>query len=151
MSNLNLKGIWIPVEILLNEKLSDKEKMILSMILYLSEETGNCFASNKYIANILNVTAGRVSKIVNALKNKGYIEIELKFKLNSKEIENRQLIPNREHINRCSQKYLEDMVINNYSSSQNRPLPMVENDKDIINIIKNKNSYSNIYYCSYLI
>ena len=26
MSNLNLKGIWIPIEILTDEKLSDKEK-----------------------------------------------------------------------------------------------------------------------------
>ena len=35
-----LKGLWIPVEILLNKNLSDKEKIILSMILYLSEEKG---------------------------------------------------------------------------------------------------------------
>ena len=33
--------------------LSDKEKIILSMIVYLSEEKGSCFASNKYIANIV--------------------------------------------------------------------------------------------------
>lgn len=26
MSNLNLKGIWIPIEILTDKKLSDKEK-----------------------------------------------------------------------------------------------------------------------------
>ena len=43
-----LKGLWIPAEILLNEDLSDKEKIILSMILYLSEERKSCFASNKY-------------------------------------------------------------------------------------------------------
>ena len=52
-----LKGLWIPVEVLLNKDLSDKEKIILSMILYLSEETKSCFASNKYIANMVNVTA----------------------------------------------------------------------------------------------
>ena len=33
-----LKGLWIPAEILLNKNLSDKEKVILAMILYLSEE-----------------------------------------------------------------------------------------------------------------
>lgn len=27
MSNLNLKGIWIPIEILTDDKLSDKEKI----------------------------------------------------------------------------------------------------------------------------
>ena len=41
----NLKVLWIPAEILLNKDLSDKEKIILSMILYLSEEKGSCFAS----------------------------------------------------------------------------------------------------------
>lgn len=45
-----IKGLWIPAKILLDEKLTDKEKFILSMILYLSDETGSCFASNKYIA-----------------------------------------------------------------------------------------------------
>ena len=29
MSNLNLKGIWIPIEILTDNKLSDKEKEII--------------------------------------------------------------------------------------------------------------------------
>ena len=48
-----LKGLWISAEILLNIDLSDKEKIILSMIVYLSEEKGSCFASNKYIANIV--------------------------------------------------------------------------------------------------
>ena len=55
MNKQKLKGLWIPVEILLDEQLSDKEKLILSMILYLSDETGSCFASNKYIASIVNV------------------------------------------------------------------------------------------------
>ena len=40
MSKQKLKGLWIPAEILLNNDLSDKEKIILSMILYLSDETG---------------------------------------------------------------------------------------------------------------
>lgn len=72
-----LKGLWIPAEILLNEELSDKEKIILAMILYLSEETKSCFASNKYIANIVKVTHERVSKIISSLKDKGYVNIKL--------------------------------------------------------------------------
>lgn len=31
MSNLNLKGVWIPIEILTDNKLSDKEKYIYEM------------------------------------------------------------------------------------------------------------------------
>jgi len=34
MANLNLKGLWIPIEILTDKNLSDKEKIILSIILF---------------------------------------------------------------------------------------------------------------------
>ena len=38
MSNLNLKGLWIPIEILTDTNLSDKEKHIYSIIMFLSKE-----------------------------------------------------------------------------------------------------------------
>jgi len=164
-----LKGLWIPAEILLNEDLSDKEKIILSMILYLSEESKSCFASNKYIANIVNVTHERVSKIISALKDKGYVSVKLKYKKESKEIEERQITPIVENINRYRQDVQEGIETNNYSDSQKQPYPIVEKDKDIrksynklkkedflftdvehkeqerviINNIKNKNNYNN--------
>ena len=141
-----LKGLWIPAEILLNEDLSDKEKIILSMILYLSEENKSCFASNKYIANIVNVTNERVSKIISSLKDKGYISVKLKYKKDSKEIEERQITPIVENINRYSQDVQEGTQTNNYSDSQKQLYPIVEKDKDIINNIKNKNNYNNVYY-----
>ncbi len=137
-----LKGLWIPAKILLNEELSDKEKIILAMILYLSEETKSCFASNKYIANIVNVTADRVSKIISSLKEKEYISVKLKYKTDSKEIEERQITPKLKNINRYSQKCLEGIEINNYLASQRQPYPIGDNDKDIINNIKNKNNYN---------
>ena len=137
-----LKGLWIPAAILLNKNLSDKEKIILAIILYLSEETKSCFASNKYIANIVNVTHERVSKIISALKDKGYVSVKLKYKTDSKEIEERQITPVVENINRYSQKLQEDIDNNNYSDSEKRPYPIDEKDKDIINNIKNKNNYN---------
>jgi hypothetical protein len=105
MATQRLKGLWIPTEILLNKELTDKEKLILAMILYLSEETSSCFASNKYIANIVNVTADRVSKIISSLRDKNYIKVKLKYKTDSKEIEERQILPIIENINRYSQKF----------------------------------------------
>ena len=141
-----LKGLWIPEEILLNEDLSDKEKIILSMILYLSEESKSCFASNKYIANIVNVTHERVSKIISALKDKGYVSVKLKYKKDSKEIEERQITPIGENINRYSQDVQEGIETNNYSDSQKQPYPIVKKDKDIINNIKNKNNYNKQNY-----
>ena len=140
-----LKGLWIPAEILLNEELSDKEKIILSMILYLSEESKSCFASNKYIANIVNVTHERVSKIISSLKNKEYINVKLKYKKDSKEIEERQITPIVKNINRYSQEIQEGIETNNYSDSQKQLYPIVKKDKDITNNIINKNNYNNTY------
>lgn len=143
MNKQKLKGLWIPAEILLNEELTDKEKIILSMIAYLSEEIKSCFASNKYIASIVNVTPDRVSKIISSLREKKYIDVKLKYKTNSKEIESRQIIPVKEKIKMYSSKHLYPIDENNYSASQKQLVPIGENDKDIINNIKNKNIYDN--------
>ena len=112
------------------------------MILYLSEERKSCFASNKYIANIVNVTHERVSKIISALKDKGYVSVKLKYKTDSKEIEERQITPKPQNINRYSQKLQEGIDNNNYLDSEKRPYPIGKNNKDIINNIKNKNNYN---------
>lgn len=137
-----IKGLWIPAEILLDEKLTDKEKFILSMILYLSDETGSCFASNQYIASIVKVTPNRVSKIISSLKDKNYIQVILKYKEESKEIEQRQIIPIVQMNNGYSQNKQEGIGIDNNSASQNEPYPIGKNNKDIINNIKNKNNYN---------
>ncbi|HBJ11754.1 MAG TPA: hypothetical protein DDY53_00220 [Clostridiales bacterium] len=144
MGKQKLKGLWIPAEILLNADLSDKEKIVLSMILYLSDGTGSCFASNKYIASIVNVTSDRVSKIVSSLKDKGYVDVNLKYKIDTKEIEERQIIPIAENINRYSEKALKGIGKNNYSGSQKQLHPIGENDKDIrksYNKLKDKEDF----------
>ena len=128
MRKQKLKGLWNPAEIILNNDLSDKEKIILSMILYLSDETGSCFASNKYIVSIVNVTSDRVLKIVSSLKEKGYVDVNLKYKIDTKEIEERQIIPILERTNRYSEKYLEGIDKNNYSGGQKELHPIGEND-----------------------
>ncbi len=168
MVTQKLKGLWIPVEVLLNKDLSDKEKIILSIILYLSEETKSCFASNKYIASIVNVTENRVSKIISSLKEKEYIKVKLKYKTDSKEIEQRQITPIVQNINRYNSKSQEGIETNNYLNSQKQQYPIYNKDKDIrksynkikkedflftdvehkeqgrviINNIKNKNNYN---------
>lgn len=137
-----LKGLWIPADILLDEKLTDKEKFILSMIICLSDETGSYFASNQYIASVVKVTQNRVSKIISSLKNKKYIQVILKYKKESKEIEQRQIIPIVQMNNRYSQNKQEGIGNNNNFDSRNEQQPIGENNKDIINNIKNKNNYN---------
>ena len=121
MSNLNLKGIWIPIEILTDEKLSDKEKIIYAIILYLSKENNYCYLTNKTISELLNVSITQVSKLVNSLKDKKYIDIELIYKENSKQVEIRKLIP----INKNT--YLTKVK---YPLQQNFNIPIEEKFKD---------------------
>ena len=133
-----LKGLWIPVEVLLNKDLSDKEKIILSMIIYLSKDKGYCFATNNYFSDILNVTVVSISRIINSLKKKNYIKINMNYKSNSKEIENRQIIPLEEVMNRYYQNCGYTINKNDKTNYQNCRIPINTNDKDIKRNIKNK-------------
>ena len=139
MSNLNLKGIWIPIEILTDNKLSDKEKYIYAIILYLSKENNYCYLTNKSISELLNISITQVSKLINSLKNKNYISIELIYKENSKQIEMRKLIP----IVKNNDTYLTKVK---YPLQQNFNTPIEENFKD--NKYNNKNININNKYNS---
>ena len=134
MSNLNLKGIWIPIEILTDEKLSDKEKIIYSIIWYLSKQNSYCYLTNKTISELLNISITQVSKLVNSLKDKKYIDIELIYKENSKQVEMRKLIP----INKNT--YLTKVK---YPLQQNFNTPIEEKFKDNKYNNKNISKYNN--------
>lgn len=135
MSNLNLKGIWRPIEILTDEKLSDKEKIIYAIILYLSKENSYCYLTNKTISELLNVSITQVSKLLNSLKHKKYIDIELIYKKNSKQVEMRKLIP----ISKNKNTYLTKVK---YPLQQNFNTPIEEKFKD------NKYNNKNINKCN---
>ena len=93
MIKSKMTGLWIPVEILLNTNLSDKEKIILSIIINLSKDKGYCYASNSYISSIVNISSGRVSKIINLLKKRNLIDIAIDYERNSKRVIGRKIIP----------------------------------------------------------
>lgn len=132
MEKKKLKGIWIPIEILENEKLSDKEKLLYSIILSLSIDTGYCYANNRYLGKMLSITKGRISKLISSLKDKGFIEENLIYEDDSKKIDRRELRP---------------MVIFNHTRGRNEPYAMVRNNQDIIyniiNSINNKKNFKN--------
>ena len=79
------KGVWIPYEIFINKKVTDKEKFVYLMIIFLSKKN-ECTISNAYICNLLNICNVQVSRIINSLKKKGYINTKIIYKENSKEI-----------------------------------------------------------------
>ena len=131
MSNLNLKGLWISIEVLTDKNLSDKEKHIYSLIVFLSQEKQYCFCTNKTISELLNISVTQVSKLVNSIKDKEYINIEMIYKKNSKEVDMRKLIPIEEKLNTLFNKSL-------IPSPTKLQYPIEEKFKD--NKIYNKNN-----------
>lgn len=73
--NRDFKGVWIPKEIWENHNLTWMEKLVLVEINSLDGENG-CFASNNYLAEFFNLSAGRISQIIKSLESKKMIEIE---------------------------------------------------------------------------
>lgn len=86
------KGVWIEYKTLTDVNLNDKEKIVYSMIEYLSKEK-ECTITNMYLSELLHISKVQSSRIINSLKKKGYIKVELVYKQNSKEIALRKIIP----------------------------------------------------------
>lgn len=66
---LETKGVWIPICIWDNKELTLQEKAILVKV----ESFKECFASNDYLAEFVNVSVSRVKQVLKSLEDKGYI------------------------------------------------------------------------------
>ena len=143
MQENNLKGLWIPYEILTNEKLSDKEKYIYSLILFFSKNDGYCTITNKYLVTIINLSDTRVSKLVSSLSRKKYVQVITNFQDTIRQIINRKIIPLVKYDNPPYSKSTTYNVKNNNTSSQDYTNSMANNDKYINN--NKTNNYRNTF------
>ena len=141
MQENNLKGLWIPYEILTSEKLSDKEKYIYSLILFFSKNDGYCTITNKYIGIIVNLSDTSVSKLISSLAKKKYVHVTTNFQDTTRQIINRKIVPLVKYDNPTCSKSTNH--IDNYynSSSQNNTNTIGESNKYINN--KKYNNYKN--------
>ena len=100
------------------------------MILSLSKNQ-ECIMSNAYISSMLNISKVHSSRLISSLRDKGYINVKIVYKENSKEILKRILTP----INKC---------VNTYKQIRTRPI-----NTDVKDILKNNNiNYNNWRYKS---
>lgn len=67
----------IPATILYNKDLKANQKILYAVITSLSNKEGYCFASNKYLADKLNVGANTVSGWITDLRRKNLVQVEL--------------------------------------------------------------------------
>lgn len=70
------KGVWIPKEVWLDEKLTYFEKAVYAEIDSLDGEEG-CFASNKYLAGFFGCTERHIKRALAHLCELGYVKTEM--------------------------------------------------------------------------
>ena len=73
MAERGFKGIWIPAEVWLDERLNPLEKVILMEIDSLDCGDKGCYASNEYIAGFCQCSESKVAHAVTRLVELGYI------------------------------------------------------------------------------
>ena len=85
------KGIWIPVEILAIDELTNLEKLVLAEIKALDSEATGCYAMNGHFALLFNKSKSRISKIIASLISKKLITSKLIYNKFNKSIKHREL------------------------------------------------------------
>lgn len=71
---IGIKGVWLPGEVAFNNELTEKDKFVWWVIDSLDCTEDNCWASNEYIAYLLDVNPQTISNSVRKLKEKDYIK-----------------------------------------------------------------------------
>ena len=75
MDLTNLKYVQVPMVVLLDEDLSSTTKLLMGLITTLSMKDGYCYASNRYLSNLLKLSKRTISSSITALRRKKYVEI----------------------------------------------------------------------------
>lgn len=120
----------IPATVLYNKELKANEKLLYAIITSLACKEGYCFASNKYLAEKLDVNPKTVSSWISDLRDKGFIKLELIRN------ENKQIIQIKIYINDLP------YPLNNeyqYQSKNGQAIHQKVEDNVIRNNIKNNN------------
>ena len=75
MDLTNLKYVQVPMVVLADVDLSSTTKLLMGLITTLSMKDGYCYASNRYLSNLLKVSKRTISSSITALRRKKYVEI----------------------------------------------------------------------------
>lgn len=96
----NFKGVWIPKEVWLDNRLTALDKIILIEIDSLNFEDKGCFASNEYLADFCQCSTTKVSLAISKLIKYDYISLE-KFNGRQRELKSRLSKNERQTFKKC--------------------------------------------------
>ncbi len=112
-------------EVRYNENLTPNAKLLYAEITALINMNGECFASNKYFADLYGKSKTTISKWVSELVKEGFVEVKLTYKGGTKQIDKRYI------------------QIKKGPSLKKQVNPILENAKDNNTIVNNNTTYSN--------
>ena len=119
----------IPANVRYDKDLKDKAKLLYGEITALSDKYGYCYASNKYFAELYNVSITTISLLIKNLVENGYVESEIIYKDGTKEILHRYLkIIKGGYLKNFKEGYLKNFKDNN-TSINNTSINIKENIK----------------------
>lgn len=125
MADRDFKGIWIPREIWLDNRLSALDKVILAEIDSLDQGDRGCFASNKHIADFCQCSEAKVTKSIAVLKKYGYVKVQ-SFDGRNRELKSRLA----KFTMQTSKKYEADSQNLLHSNTDNKPSNNTVNRKN---------------------
>ena len=85
----------LTAEVRYDKELTPNAKLLYSEITCLTNKNGKCWASNNYFAGLYEVSPITISRWINQLAKKGYINISMQYLPNSKQIEKRIICINK--------------------------------------------------------
>ena len=112
-------------EVRYNENLTPNAKLLYAEITALINMNGECFASNKYFADLYGKSKTTISKWVSELVKEGFVEVKLTYKEGSKEINNRYI------------RILKGGIVKKLNT------PILKKLKDNNTLVNNNTTYSN--------
>lgn len=109
----------IPAEVRYDKNLSPNAKLLYGEITALASKTGECYSTNKYFANLYDLSQVSVSRLIKSLADNGYITIKTTYKGGTKEIDKRYIQICKEGINKNDNYPLNKNVKENNTSNIN--------------------------------
>ena len=110
----------IPANVRYDKNLKANEKLLYGEITSLTHSTGKCFASNDYFARLYDTSKETVSRWISNLARLGYINVEIVYKENTKQIINRYIQINQEGIDKKINSPIDEKVKDNNTSINNK-------------------------------
>lgn len=132
---MDKKGYYaiIPANVRYDKRLNANAKLLFGELTALSNERGYCWASNRYFAELYEVSVQSISSWVRALKECGYISLQLEYVEGTKQVKHRYIKmvgnPTLENLNTSPRK-LDDPTLENFQPSPKKfDDPTLENFK----------------------